>query len=295
MSLAWVWSKFGHMFGDETYLKIRFLLLMGKKLNLKEPKTFSEKLQWLKLYDRRPEYTMMVDKFAVKEYVAKRVGEEFVIPTIGVWDNPDDIEWDKLPSQFVLKTTHGGGSHGVVICKDKNSLDKEKSIRILKRNMIISDWKIQMEWPYKNVPHKILAEEYIKPTPNSKDLIDYKWYCFNGEPKFCQVIQNRTSNETIDFFDTGWRHQKFVGFNPIAKNAIKTPNRPKQLLKQIDIAQSLSKGIPFSRIDLYEIDERVLFGEITLYPMGGMGEIRPEEYDCILGEMIVLPKSNIIK
>ena len=273
--LAWLWSKIGHIFDDDTYLRVRFRLLMGKRLNLKDPQTFSEKLQWLKLFNRRPEYTTMVDKYAVKEYVAGIIGEEYVIPTLGVWDRPDDIDWDKLPKRFVLKTTHGGGSNGVVICKDKDSIDKEAAVRVLKKNMKTSDWRIGMEWPYKNVPHRIIAEQYIDPAPDMKDLADYKWYCFNGKPMFCQVIQNRTTHETIDFFDTEWNHQEFVGLNSAyagvyASQAAITPIRPIDLDKQVKIAKALSKGIPFSRIDLYSSNGRSYFGEITFFPMSGI-------------------------
>ena len=237
----------------------------------------------------------MVDKYAVKEYVAGIIGEECVIPTLGIWDKVEDIEWEKLPSQFVLKTTHGGGSLGVVICKDKATFNRHEAVKLLRRNMKGSDWSIQLEWPYKNVPHRIIAETYIEPSSAVKDLVDYKWYCFNGEPKFCQVIQGRTSKENIDFFDIEWKHQVFVGLNPYAKNSKTIPQRPQKLHRQIDIARALSKSIPFSRIDLYETANQVLFGEITFYPLSGLGLFRPLDYDLRLGELIDLSKiaSNI--
>lgn len=290
--LAAVWSYVGHFFSDETYLRVRFRLLMGKWPNLKNPQTFSEKLQWLKLHDRRPEYTVMVDKYAVKDYVARIIGEEYVIPTLGVWNNPEEIEWEKLPNQFVLKTTHGGGSLGVVVCKDKTKLDKDKTITKLKASMKDDGFRIQGEWPYKNVPRRIIAEKYLEPSPNMKDLPDYKWYCFNGTPKYCQVIQGRSSNETIDFFDTSWIHQDFVGLNPMNgpefNNAIEEPLRPSNLDVQLRITRCLSKGIPFSRIDLYSVDDKVFFGEITFFPFSGFGSLRPQEWNLILGDMIEL-------
>lgn len=289
--VAWVWSKIGHVFGDANYLKVRFRLLMGKKLDLKNPRTFSEKIQWLKLYDRNPEYTKMVDKYAVKEYVSKIIGTEYIIPTFGVWDKPEDIDWGSLPNQFVLKTTHGGGSNGVVICKDKSLFNCQEAIEKLKRNMF-SDWRIEMEWPYKNVPRRIIAEEYITPANGVKDLPDFKWYCFNGVPKYCQVIQDRSSKETIDFFDTEWKHQDFIGFNPQARNAIYEPKRPKNLNTQIKIAQLLSAKIPFARVDLYEVEDKVLFGEITFYPLSGMGTIKPCEYEYELGKMININRQD---
>lgn len=281
------------MFGDEIYLKVRFLLLMGKKLNLKDPKTFSEKLQWLKLYNRRPEYTMMVDKYAVKEYVSSIIGKEYVIPTFGVWDRPEDIDWDTLPNSFVLKTTHGGGSNGVVICKDKSTFDKKNAIKLLKKNMKQSDWSIGMEWPYKDVPHRIIAEEYLDSASDmsiiQSCLADYKWYCFDGVPLYCQVIQGRSSDETIDFFDKDWNHQDFIGLQPTANNALTAPGKPVELQRQIEIARVLSKNKPFSRIDLYEVKGKVFFGEITLFPFSGMGSFRPDDYNLKLGQMLKLP------
>jgi hypothetical protein len=288
--LAAVWSYIGHLFSEETYLKVRFRLLMGKWPDLKTPKTFNEKLQWLKLHDRRPEYTAMVDKYAVKSYVARIIGEEFIIPTYGVWDRPEDIEWEKLPNQFVLKTTHGGGSRGVIVCKDKKKLDKIMTVEKLQRSMKSNAFKVQGEWPYNNVPRRIIAEKYIEPRPNVNDLPDYKWYCFNGEPKYCQVIQGRSTHETIDFFDTEWKHQDFIGLTPNVMNAEIPPLRPKNLDMHIKIARELSKNIPFSRIDLYDTGDKTYFGEITLYPIGGFGVFHPSLYNEILGQMLNLPK-----
>lgn len=287
--LAGLWARIGSSVPDDLYLKVRYRLIMGEKLNLKNPQTFSEKLQWLKLYDRKQEYTKMVDKYAVKEYVASIIGSDYIIPTLGIWDNPDDIEWDRLPEKYVLKTTHGGGSKGVVICKNKATFDKQAAIRRLKKNMVESDWQIQKEWPYKNVPKRIIAEKYIESVTETRDLLDYKWFCFNGEPKYCQVIQNRTTDESIDFFDINWNHQEFIGLNPKAHPATYPVSRPKHLDTQIRIARKLSTDIPYSRIDLYEVGEMTYFGEITFYPLSGMGKFFPEKYNEILGQMIILP------
>jgi len=283
-------KKLKPLFPSEAlYLKTRFRLEMGYGLDLKHPKTFSEKLQWLKLYNRRPEYTTMVDKYAVKDYVTEKIGAEYVIPTLGVWNTPEEIEWDKLPDRFVLKTTHGGGSGGVVICRDKAKLDKRQVIEKLASSLQQDIAYYSCEWPYKNVQRRIIAEEYLDPTPDVKELIDYKWYCFDGEPKYCQVIQDRHSKETIDFFDTEWNHQEFVGLNPAAGPAAEVPRRPRNLNVQIEIARKLSKDIPFSRVDLYEIGEKEFFGEITLYPASGFGSFTPDQYNYILGAMLTLP------
>lgn len=288
-----LWRKVGFWVADEPYLKVQFRLLMGKRLNLMNPETFCEKLQWLKLYDRRPEYVTMVDKAAVKEYVAGIIGGDYVIPTLGVWEKPEDIDWKSLPDQFVLKCTHDSG--GLVICRDKAKIDKVAAIKKLSKSLKRNYYKVWREWPYKEVPRRIIAEEYIEPASNLKDLPDYKWYCFNGEPKYCQVIQDRSSKETIDFFDTEWKHQEFIGFNPKAENAEIKPKRPDNLEKQIAIARLLSQDKPYSRIDLYTVGAKIYFGEITLYPMSGMGHIRPEKYDTILGQMIILPDCVVKK
>jgi hypothetical protein len=282
-------THFGQWLPDQIYLKLLFQLKLGHKLDLRHPITFSEKLQWLKIFNRNPEYTQMVDKFSVKEYVDKTIGEEYVIPTLGVWNKPEDIAWNNLPNQFVLKTTHGGGSTGVVICKDKNTFDKQTAIKKLNASLKMDIYRLFKEWPYKNVQRRIIAEQYIMPTDGLKDLSDYKWYCFNGEPKFCQVIQDRTSKETIDFFDTAWRHQDFVGLNPNANQALVPPAHPMHLDVQLQIASRLSQNIPFSRIDLYEAGNHVYFGEITFFPMSGLGSFRPNQYNEILGQMISLP------
>lgn len=271
---------------DKIYIKLMFRLRMRHKLNLRNPKTFCEKIQWLKLYDRQPEYTILVDKYSVKQYVSSIIGEEFIIPTLGVWDNPETIDWEKLPNQFVLKTTHGGGSSGVVICKDKGSFDKSAAISKLRSSLMQDVYKELKEWPYKTIPRRIIAEQFILPPTNSTDLPDYKWYCFNGEPSFCQVIQERSSFETIDFFNLQWEHQDFIGLSPTAVHASKLPDKPNNLDLQISIARKLSKGLSFCRIDLYEVENRVYFGEVTLYPRSGFGLFIPIKYDRILGEML---------
>ena len=276
------------MWNDETFLKLQFRLRMGYKLNLDNPKTFSEKLQWLKLYDHNPKYTVMADKVKAKEYVASVLGEEYIIPTLGVWDNPDDIDFESLPNRFVLKCNHNSGL-GMCICKDKSHLDKKKVCSDLKIGLKQDYFASNREWPYKDVPRRILAEKFIDPAPNVSDLTDYKWYCFDGEPKYCQVIQDRSTRETIDFFDTEWNHLEFIGLNPVAGPAVITPLKPLNLDIHLRIARELSKGIPFSRIDVYETGDHTYFGEITFYPASGFGVFRPDQYNEILGQMIKLP------
>lgn len=278
---------------DKLYLDLQFYKSFHRFPNWKNPKTFSEKIQWLKLYDRNPEYVSLVDKYSVKQIVAEKIGAEYIIPTLGVWDKAEDIEWDKLPEKFVLKTTHGGGNNGVVVCRDKKNIDRVAVVEKLSIGLKHDSSAYGREWVYRDVKRRIIAEQYIAPAPNVQDLTDYKWYCFNGEPKYCQVIQDRSTTETIDFFDTDWCHQEFVGLNPAtgpaAGHAAVPPARPINLDIQIRIARELSKGMSYSRIDLYETGERTYFGEVTLYPNSGLGVFSPECYNELLGQMIKLP------
>ena len=279
--------KIAKIFPDVLFLKLLFHLRMGYKLNLDNPQTFCEKLQWLKLHNRKPEYTQMVDKYDVKQYVADVIGEKYVIPTIGVWDRVEDIDFDKLPNQFVLKCTHDSG--GVVICKDKSQLDINAAKKLLHRGLRKNYYWQTREWPYKNVKRRIIAEEFIKEV-GRQDLSDYKFFCFNGEPHYCQVIRDRYTLETIDFYDMEWNHMPFVGLNPVAKNGLNPVVRPQHLTNMIEICRKLATGIPFSRIDLYVVENKEYFGEITFYPASGFGRFTPQEWDCKLGELINLKK-----
>ena len=284
-------KKFGGWIPDKQYLQMQYYLKMGKRLNLNHPQTFSEKIQWLKLYNRRPEYTMMVDKFVVKAYVADIIGSEYVIPTIGVWNRPEDIDFKSLPEQFVLKTTHGGGSGGVLICTDKSKLDAGLVVKKMKKAMKGNIYKGYREWPYKDVKRRIIAEMYIG--NQNEDLKDYKFFCFNGEPKYCQVIGERRTRESIDFFDMGWKHQPFCGLCPadsplMFETAKITPLKPLHYEKMQELARKLSCGTPFCRIDLYDTPKQVYFGEITFFPASGLGIFTPDEFNGRLGEMIIL-------
>ncbi|MBR2436332.1 MAG: glycosyl transferase [Alistipes sp.] len=273
---------------DKQYLKWRFRLEMGYPLNLNNPKTFSEKLQWLKLYNRKPEYTLMVDKYAAKGYVANIIGDEYIIPTLGVWDRFEDIDFDKLPNQFVLKTTHGGGGGGVVICKDKTTFNIDKAKSILERSLKQDIYTSLKEWPYKNVKKRIIAEEFIE-TDNG-ELKDYKLFCFNGIPRYCQVIAGReTDITTIDWYDREWNHQHFHEPKDYPFSE-KGHSRPRCLDEMWNIATKLSQGQPFLRVDFYEISNTIKFGELTFFPTSGFGGFKPIEWDYKLGEWIKLPK-----
>lgn len=278
---------------DKVYLSLRYRCLMGHWINWKHPKTFSEKLQWLKVYGFKAEYTRLVDKLAVKDYVASKIGKEYIIPTLGVWDKVEDIDWDALPNQFVLKTTHGGGGCGVVICSDKANFDREKAIRKLEKSMRTNAGQTYREKPYLKVPRKIIAEKFISEQneldkPIKKDLTDYKFYCFEGEPMYCQVIRDRSTKETIDFYDMDWNHMPFAGLNPVAKNGTSPVAKPIHLADMITICRSLSKDMKFSRIDLYVVNDKEYFGEITLYPAARFGMFTPNEWNERLGDLVRL-------
>lgn len=281
--------RMARLLPDKPYLSLKFYKEFGRLPSWKHPKTYSEKLQWLKLYDRRPEYTMMVDKYAVKDYVANKIGAEYVIPTLGVWNAPEDIEWNKLPNQFVLKTTNGGGNEGVVICRDKDTFDKKNAIKRLNESYHTDLYEVWREWPYKDVPKRVIAEKYIEPNHATNDLADYKFFCFDGEVKGLFVATERQNpNEEVkfDFFDADYNHLPFRQGHDHAKV---TPFKPKnfELMKQL--AGQLSKGIPHVRVDLYDLGDIVLFGEMTFFHFSGLVKFEPEEWDYKLGEWLKLP------
>lgn len=271
---------------DEAYLKRKYRACMGKELNLGSPQTFNEKLQWLKLHDRKPEYTTMVDKYAVKKYVADIIGEEYIIPTLGVWNHFDEIDFDKLPNQFVLKCTHDSG--GIVICKDKNKLDlklaKKKMEKCLKRNYYWSS----REWPYKDVKPRIIAEQYIEDNNKEGFLTDYKFFCFNGKMKCMYVsVNSHTAKQKIQFFDRNYnllpiRRDDYLIFDEI-------PKKPNHLDDMIKIAEQLSRNIPHTRIDFYYIQNRIYFGEITFFTGSGFIPFSEKKWDYKLGSWIKLP------
>ena len=278
--------KMSFLLSDEAYLKALFRLKMGYKLNLKHPKTYSEKLMWLKLHDHKPEYTTLVDKCAVKQHVAGIIGEQYVIPTIGVWDRPEEIDWDSLPKQFVLKTTHGGGNTGVVICKDKASFDKENAITKLRESLKQDIYRTLREWPYKDVPRRILAEEYIEAENN--DLPDYKFFCFDGEVKALFIGTERGSgNVKFDYFDADFNHLDLVQTHPMSGRQIEKPVCFEEMK---EVASKLSQGITHVRIDLYEVKGKVYFGEYTFYHHGGCVPFHPQMWDDIFGSWIQLPE-----
>ena len=275
------------LFSDEAFLKMKYRLIMGKKLDLDNPKTFNEKLQWLKLHDRKAEYTMMVDKYAVRGYIAEKLGEEYLIPLLGVWDDPDDIDFDALPDKFVLKCNHNSGT-GMCICRDKSKLDIEKVKKELRKGLKQDYYLTGREWPYKNVKRKILAEKFMADDTHVNDLPDYKFFCFSGEPRIILVCSERFSKGGLreNFYDINWNLLELQ--RPTHKNTEDIIEKPKNLGLMLDLAKKLSQNIEFSRIDFYEVNGKVFFGEITFFPASGFEEFTPEEWDYKLGEYIKL-------
>ncbi len=271
---------------DRPYLEICYKIHIGKKLNLKNPKSFNEKLQWLKLYDRKPEYTKMVDKYEVKKYVADRIGEEYIIPTIGVWDKVEDIDFDKLPDQFVLKCTHDSG--GLIICKDKSKLDIEEAKKKLKHFYNRKYFYLHREWPYKNVKPRIIAEKFMV-DESGTELKDYKFFCFNGEPKALYIATDRGIDTRFDFYDMEFHHMDFTNGH---KNSDKSIKKPAGFDEMVKLSKILSKSMPHVRIDFYDINGKVYFGEITFYHMSGFAPFKPEKYDKMFGEWINLPQKT---
>lgn len=272
---------------DKLYLSLKYLACFGKFINWRNPKTFNEKLNWLKLYDRKPEYTIMVDKYLAKDYVAKIIGEEHIIPLLGVWDNPDQIEWDKLPNQFVIKTNHGCG--GMVICKDKANLNIEDATKTLWKGFDFDYFKTGREWPYKNVPHKIIAEEYMEDA-KTKELRDYKFFCMDGVCKALYIAKDRQNREEpyFDFFDTEFRHLDIQQGHP---NSPEPPAKPETFEEMKSMAEKLSKGMPQARIDFYEVNGKAYFGEIKLSHFSGMTPFHPDSVDKEWGDWITLPNA----
>ncbi len=272
-------TRLSFIFPDKMYLKLKYRFAFGKKLDLKNPKTFNEKLQWLKLYDRKPEYTVMVDKYAVKKYVADKIGEEYIIPTLGVWDKFEDINFEQLPNQFVLKCTHDSG--GLVICKDKSKLDVEGARKKINKSLKRDFYLMGREWPYKNVQRKVIAEKYME-DESGKELKDYKIFCFDGVPKLIQVDYGRFTNHRRNIYDTSWNLMPFQIQHP----SDETIRKPIVLDKMLALAKTLSIGIPHIRTDFYVIDDKIYFGELTFYHGSGYEIITPEKWNYELGNWL---------
>lgn len=277
-------GEYGKNLSDEEFLKKVFKLNIKKELDLDAPTTFNEKMQWLKLYDRgNDSLTDTVDKYAVKKIVADKIGEQYVIKSYGVWERFEDIDFDKLPDQFVLKTTHDCG--GVVICKDKKTFNYDKAKKFLEEHLQREYFYQAREWPYKNVKPRILAEEFVG--EENECLVVYKVFCFDGNPRLIQVIQgDKSKDETIDYFDENWN---LLPLRQNFPNSVNHLSKPNCLPKMLELSNKLSKHRSFLRVDWYIIDGQLKFSEFTYYSDAGVAKFEPEEWDYKLGEWIKLP------
>lgn len=274
--------KITYIIPDKMYLTLMFYIKMHRKINWNNPKTFNEKLQWLKLYDRNPEYTTLVDKYKVKEFVVKTIGEEHIISTLGVWEKFEDINFDALPNQFVLKCTHDSG--GVVIVKDKEKIDIPLIREKIEKAMKVNYYYLGREWVYKHVEPRIICEEYIGSDEN--ELIDYKLMCFNGKVKCTFICSNRERGKLfVNFYDRKWNPMPFIRHYP--KNE-KEFSKPILYENMVSLAEKLAQNIKFVRVDFYIRGEKILFGEMTFYPGNGMEKFEPEEWDRKLGDWLEL-------
>lgn len=271
---------------DKLFLQLLYKHYFNKKLDLKNPQTFNEKLNWLKLYNRNPLYTKMVDKYEAKQYVSQIIGDKYIIPTFGVWNKIEEIDFDNLPNQFVLKTTHDSGT--VIICKDKASFNKDSAKKKLNERLHYNYYYMHREWPYKNVKHRIIAEKFISSNNENNSITDYKFMCFNGKVKCIFVCTGRNSEDglRINIYDEKWESLPFTRHNQKAEKEIE---KPIDLDTMIGISEKLSKDIPFVRVDLYNLDGCIFFSELTFFPSAGFGEFHPEKWDKILGDWIKLP------
>lgn len=278
----------GRSLSDEDYLKLIYRIMFGKRLNLDNPETYNEKLQWLKINDHNPLYPKMVDKITAKEYVADLIGEEYIIPTLAVYQSPEDIKLDELPNQFVLKTNHSGGNTGVVICRDKKTFDFETAKKILSTSLQSEMFSNTREWPYTQIKPLVFAEKYMAEASGQDELKDYKFFCFDGKVKSLFIgTERNTGDVKFDFYDADFNHLDLVQTHPMSGRELVKPKNF-ELMKVI--AEDLSKGIPHVRVDLYNVDGNIYFGELTFYHHGGFQPFHPESWDRIWGEWLHLPK-----
>lgn len=282
-----IWKRCEPYVSDELFLKVQFRLAVGYWPNLKNPKSLNEKIQWLKLHTHFKEYSTLVDKYEVKKFVTKRIGKKYVIPTYGIYDSIGEIKWDELPNQFVLKSTSDSG--GVIICKDKENFNILSAINTLKKCNKYNYYKYNKEYPYKDVSTRYIAEAYIE-DESGCELKDYKFFCFEGEPKFLFVASGRQNgNLTFDFYDMEWNYINVSNGHPQYGNKYR---KPKVFVEMVDICRELSKNINFVRVDLYvDKNDNIYFGELTFFHCSGVNPFDPIKYDYLFGSYLKLPNT----
>ena len=292
MLLAGLWARLGQKVADASYLKLRYRFIFGEKLHLDSPEGYNEKINWLKINNRNPLYPKLVDKAEVKDYVRPIIGEDRLIKTLGVWDKFDDINFDALPNQFVLKSTNGGGGTGVIICNDKKTFDPEIAKEKIERSMHFN-WRYEREWVYRDLKPRIIAEELLA-NEDGSDLVDWKIHCFNGVPKVLFYASDRyTPGEKLkfDWYDMDLNHLPVKSKGYENANTIITPFPEWEEMK--DIARRLSEGMPYVRVDLYLVNHKIYFGELTFFHDGGAVALEPKEWEYTFGNWIKLPENKL--
>lgn len=284
-----------YILSDKSFIKKLYKKRMGKKINLSNPQTFTEKQNWLKLYDRNPIYTVMVDKYLARDFVKERIGEQYLVPLLGVWNNADEIDFSALPDKFVLKCNHNSD---VIIFRNEtftskdNSILTEEAVRKKLNEQLKSDYYLgKREWSYKNVSRKIICEKYMENVDDTEPL-EYKVLCFGGVPKYIIVISGRFSNRetTMDTYDTEWNYTDLInGESPLSGDVFEKPDCLNEICK---ISAKLSADIPFIRVDFNYWNNRLYFGELTFFDAAGFEKYKPEEWDYYLGSLINLPKKH---
>jgi len=276
-----------YLTSDEKLIKNRYKKRLGREVELKNPVRFNDKLQWLKLNWYDPIAAKCADKYEVREIIKEKIGESYLNELIAVYDSVEDIDLDKLPNQFVLKTTHASGYN--IICKDRYTMRWDEEFMKMRRWLRTNYYLHNREWVYKNIKPRIICEKYLSEKEDQNSLTDYKFFCFNGEPIYCQVIRDRGKNETIDFYDTEWNHMPFNGLRELPMSTTKY-DKPNKYDEMIKLAKILAEGFPFVRVDFYYVNDRIIFGELTFFPLSGMGKFTPDEWDYKLGELLQLPE-----
>lgn len=273
---------------DELYLRLQFRKMMHRKLDLDNPQTLNEKLQWLKIHDRKEIYTSIVDKVSAKEYAAAIIGWDHIVPTLGVWDRFEDIDFDSLPDRFVLKATNGSGNRSVVICRDKSTFDRRKARRKLRHGLRRNAYIEYREWPYKDIKPRIIAEEYLDDgSGNPPD--DYKFLCFDGVPHDVMICKDRSTSVRFHYFDRDWNYYRYDKHSILLPEDFTLP-KPEGIDEAFDMAEKLSQGFSCIRVDLYIIKGKIYFSELTFYPGSGYDRIILESTDRMYGELLKLPK-----
>lgn len=272
---------------DGIYLRILYRVRMGEKLNLNNPVTFNEKMQWLKIYQKKNDHSYMTDKARVRDYIEKKIGKEYLIDTVGIYDSYEDIKFEDLPDEFVVKCTHDSGS--VILCNSKEDLirNKNKLKKALKRKYYLAG----REYSYKGITPRLIIEKKLTNDPD-KGLRDYKFYCFNGEPTYLYISEGLLKHSTarISFYNIDYSLADFCRSDYPRLDYL--PEKPVNYEKMLDICKILSEGNPFVRVDLYEVDGKIYFSELTFSPCGGYMPFEPKEYDRILGEKLILPRKK---